>query len=65
MSMMGKIIHFLGLNILQGREGIFVNQESYTQNLPECFGVTNCSDAKVLMGVDTHLTPSFDKPSFI
>ena len=33
MSTMGPVNFFLGLNIRQGPEGIFINQEAYTKNL--------------------------------
>ncbi|KAI3510740.1 hypothetical protein L1887_17874 [Cichorium endivia] len=47
MSMMGKISFFLGLEIKQSKEGIFINQQKYTKSLLERFGMTNCSKAKV------------------
>lgn len=61
--MMGKINNFLGFNIHQSREGTFINQESYTQNLFERFGMTNCSSAKVPIPIGTRLSPSLDKLS--
>ncbi|KAL7595486.1 hypothetical protein Lser_V15G29689 [Lactuca serriola] len=60
MSMMGKINNFLGLNIRQSREGIFINQEKYTRNLLEKFGMTNNMKLRVPMAVGTKLTPSLD-----
>ncbi|XP_052624787.1 uncharacterized mitochondrial protein AtMg00810-like [Lactuca sativa] len=60
MSMMGKINNFLGLNIRQRREGIFINQEKYTKNLLEKFGLTNSTKHRVPMAVGTKLTPSLD-----
>ncbi|XP_052627582.1 uncharacterized mitochondrial protein AtMg00810-like [Lactuca sativa] len=63
MSMMGKINKFLGLNIRQNREGIFINQEKYMKNLLEKFGLTNSTKLRVPMATDIKLTPSLDKPS--
>ena len=58
---MGKINNFLGLNIRQSREGIFINQEKYTKNLLENFGMTNSRKLRVPMAVETRLNPSLDK----
>ncbi|KAL7582319.1 hypothetical protein Lser_V15G45023 [Lactuca serriola] len=63
MSMMGKINNFIGLNIRQNREGIFINQEKYTKNLLEKFGLTNSTKLRVPMATGIKLTPSLDKPS--
>ncbi|KAI3493174.1 hypothetical protein L1887_42164 [Cichorium endivia] len=62
MSMMGKINFFLGLQIKQSKEGIFINQQKYTKSLLERFGMTNCSKAKVPLPAGTRLNPSLDKP---
>ncbi|XP_052619848.1 uncharacterized mitochondrial protein AtMg00810-like [Lactuca sativa] len=61
MSMMGKINNFLGLNIRQSRDEIFINQEKYSRNLLEKFGMTNSSKLKLPMPVGTHLGPLLDK----
>ncbi|KAI3782315.1 hypothetical protein L2E82_12357 [Cichorium intybus] len=62
MSMMGKINFFLGLQIKQSKDGIFINQQKYTKSLLERFGMTNCSKAKVPLPAGTRLNPSLDKP---
>ncbi|KAI3496683.1 hypothetical protein L1887_39054 [Cichorium endivia] len=62
MSMMGKINFFLGLQIKQSKEGIFINQQKYTKSLLERFEMTNCSKAKVPLPAGTRLNPSLDKP---
>lgn len=64
MCIMGKINHFLGLNIRQSKEGIFINQESYKRNLLECFGMTNFSNIKVHRAIDTRLSPSLDLKTY-
>ena len=63
MSMMGRINNFLGLNIRQIREGIFLNQEKYTKNLLENFGLMNSTKLRVLMAVGTRLYHTLDKPA--
>ena len=63
MSMMGKLHFFLGLNIQQNPEGIFINQEAYTRKLLTRFGLDNCHKAKVPMCHGTRLDPSLDSPS--
>jgi len=63
MSMMGKINNFLGLNIRHNREGILINQEKYTKNLLEKFGMLNSTKLRVPMAVGTRLTPSLDAPA--
>lgn len=61
MSTKGKINFFLGQNIRQCHEGIFINQENQTKNLLDIFGMTNCSDAKVPVACGTRVSPSLDK----
>ena len=63
MSAMGLINYFLGLNIRQGPEGIFINQEAYTKTLLAKFGMTGDSKVKVPMAFGTKLTPSLEKPA--
>ncbi|KAI3515899.1 hypothetical protein L1887_14804 [Cichorium endivia] len=63
MSSMGKINFFLGLNIRQSSEGIFINQEAYTKSLLEKFRMKGDSKVKVPMAFGTKLTPSLDKPA--
>ncbi|KAK2987671.1 hypothetical protein RJ640_027923 [Escallonia rubra] len=41
MSMMGELTFFLGLQIKQSKEGIFINQSKYTQELLKRFGLEN------------------------
>ncbi|KAI5681162.1 hypothetical protein M9H77_02389 [Catharanthus roseus] len=39
--MMGELTYFLGLQIKQTKEGIFINQEKYTKELLKRFGMSN------------------------
>ncbi|XP_023742908.1 uncharacterized mitochondrial protein AtMg00810-like [Lactuca sativa] len=64
MSMMGTIKNFMGLNILQSRQGIFINQDKYSRNLLEKFGMTSSSKLQVPVAVGTRLGPSLDKSVF-
>ncbi|KAK2968105.1 hypothetical protein RJ640_029238 [Escallonia rubra] len=41
MSMMGELTFFLGLQIKQSKEGIFIKQSKYTQALLQRFGLEN------------------------
>ena len=63
MSRMGKLHFFLGLNVIQNNEGIFINQEAYTRKLLSRFGMEGCSNAKVPMAHGTKLGPSLDTPA--
>ena len=63
MSSMGPINFFLGLNIRQSQEGIFINQEAYTKTLLAKFGMVGDSKTNVPMPFGTKLTPSLEKPT--
>ena len=42
MSMIGEIKFFLGLQIVQNKEGIFISQTRYLKDLLKRFGLENC-----------------------
>ncbi|KAI3524143.1 hypothetical protein L1887_02795 [Cichorium endivia] len=63
MSLMGKINFFLGLNIRQSSEGIFINQEDFTKTLLAKFGMVGDLKVKVPMVFGSKLTPSLYKPT--
>lgn len=50
MSMMGELNFFLGLQIKQTRDGIFINQSKYTKDLLKRFGMEHVKDADTPMG---------------
>ncbi|WRX31618.1 Reverse transcriptase [Theobroma cacao] len=52
MSMMGKLKYFLGLQIKQSEEGIFINQERYTYDMLKKF------DMLKLKSISTPMSPS-------
>ena len=41
MSIMGELKYFLGLQIKQNEEGIFINQAKYVKDLLKRFGIDN------------------------
>jgi hypothetical protein len=49
MSMIGELIFFLGFQIKQIREGIFIPQEKYTKNLLKRFKMDECKPIKTPM----------------
>ncbi|KAI3715560.1 hypothetical protein L6452_22546 [Arctium lappa] len=49
MSMMGELTFFLGLQIKQTSEGIFINQSKYIRDLLKKFDFENCSPMKIPM----------------
>ncbi|XP_023737646.1 uncharacterized mitochondrial protein AtMg00810-like [Lactuca sativa] len=49
MSMNREIIFFIGLQVKQDPQGIFINQEKYTSELLKKYRMDNCSSTKVPM----------------
>ena len=49
MSMMGELKYFLGLQIKQSKEGTFLNQSKYIQDLVKWFGMENSKAASTPM----------------
>ncbi|TLX69272.1 hypothetical protein E9993_23065, partial [Labilibacter sediminis] len=56
MSMNKKIHFFLGLQVKQNKQGIFVHQQKYTMELLKKYNMDNCSKAKVPISVSTKLS---------
>ena len=42
MSMIGEMKYFLGLQIVQNKEGIFISQTKYLKDLLKMFGLETC-----------------------
>ena len=42
MSMIGEMKYFLGLQIIQNKEGIFISQTKYLKDLLKRFGLEAC-----------------------
>ena len=55
MSMMGELNYFLGLQIKQCQDGIFVNQVKYTKELLKRFNMESAKSAKTPMSTSTKL----------
>ena len=49
MSMMGELTYFLGLQVKQVKDGIFIIQTKYIYDLLKKFDLTDCSSAKTPM----------------
>src|SRR5690242_15104609 len=54
MSMMGELNYFLGFQVKQLKDGTFISQTKYTQDLLKRFGIKDAKPAKTLMGTDGH-----------
>ncbi|KAK1378453.1 hypothetical protein POM88_025197 [Heracleum sosnowskyi] len=55
MSMMGEMSYFLGLQVKQTDEGIFINQSKYTRNLLKKFNMQDSNTANTPMATATKL----------
>jgi hypothetical protein len=55
MSMMGELNYFLRFQVKQLKEGTFISQTKYTQDLLKRFGMKDTKPAKTPMGTDRHL----------
>jgi hypothetical protein len=52
MSMMGELTYFLGFQVKQLKEGTFLSQTKYTQDILKKFGMKDTKLAKTPMGTD-------------
>jgi hypothetical protein len=55
MSMMDELNYFLGFQVKQLKEGTFISQTKYNQDLLKRFGMKDAKPAKTPMGTDGHL----------
>jgi hypothetical protein len=55
MSMMGELTYFLGFQVKQLKDGTFISQTKYTQDLLKRFGMKDAKPAKTPMGTDRHV----------
>ena len=53
--MMGELKFFLGLQIRQQRNGIFISQEKYLKDVLRKFGMQDCKGVKISMPTNGHL----------
>jgi hypothetical protein len=57
MSMMGELTFFLGIQMKQMKEGIFIHQAKYTKDLMKKFNMTELKPVPTLMSTVTALDP--------
>ena len=55
MSMVGEFTFFLGLQVKQKKEGIFISQEKYARNIVKKFGLNSKKHASTPMSSSTKL----------
>jgi hypothetical protein len=55
MSMMEKLNFFIGLQIKQTKDDIFINQSKYVKDLLKRFGMEQVKEANMLMGTSKKL----------
>jgi hypothetical protein len=55
MFMIGELNYFFGFQVKQFKEGTFISQMKYTQDLLKRFGMKDAKPAKTPMGTDGHL----------
>ena len=55
MSMMGELKFFLGLQIRQQYNGVFISQEKYLKDVLRKFGTQGCKGVKIPMPTNGHL----------
>ena len=55
MSMMGELTFFLGLQVKQSTEGIFINQVKYTKDLLKRYKMENATPMKTPISPATKL----------
>jgi hypothetical protein len=55
MPIMGELNYFLGFQVKELKEGTFISQTKYTQDLLKRFGKKDAKLAKTPMGTDEHL----------
>ena len=55
MSMMGELTYFLGLQVKQMKDGIFISQTKYVNELLSKYGFKDCSSMKTPMATATKL----------
>jgi hypothetical protein len=57
MSMMGEITFFLGIQVKQMKQGIFIHQAKYTKDLMKKFNMDDLKPVSTLMSTATSLDP--------
>jgi len=60
MTDLGLMKYFLGLEVIQGKDGIFVSQERYAEEILKKFKMTSCNPVSTLMEPGTKLSKYAD-----
>ena len=60
-SMVGELTFFLGLQVKQKKEGIFISQEKYARNIVKKFGLDSKKHASIPMSSSTKLNVDSSK----
>jgi hypothetical protein len=60
MSMMGELTIFLGIQVNQTKQGIFVHQAKYTKDLMKKFNMAELKPMSTLMNSTVSLGPDED-----
>ena len=55
MSMIGELTYFLGFQVKQLKEGMFIHQEKYTRGILKKFKMDDCKPIKTPMPTNGHL----------
>ncbi|KAJ9556652.1 hypothetical protein OSB04_011266 [Centaurea solstitialis] len=63
MSMMGELNFFLGIQVKQNPDGIFINQSEYIKDMLKKFNMTDCSPIKTPMPTGNLLGPDLSGKS--
>ena len=61
--MIGEIKYFLGLQIVQNKEGIFISQTKYLKDLLERFGLETCKPVGTPMVTGHKLSTKDETPT--
>lgn len=56
MSLFGELTFFLGLQVTQTPDGVFLSQSKFARNLIEKFGLTTAKDARTPISTSTKLS---------
>ncbi|KAL7083944.1 hypothetical protein ACP275_14G193700 [Erythranthe tilingii] len=60
MSMVGELTYFLGLQVKQMSDGIFITQSKYAKNLVKRFGLESAKTVRTPMGTNDKLSRQLD-----
>ena len=63
MSMIGDMKYFLGLQIIQNKEGIFISQTKYLKDLLKRFGLETCKPIGIPMVTGHKLSTTDETPT--